>query len=325
MSDPTPRTPTTPGRATDLAGRFLNSGGLAVAIGAASIAGITAVVTNSLGKRRPFGNIIPGPLIFPQDLETYGISLSFQFAKYERRSIYKQPFERRLGQIRLPVPRQIVDRLGMEWGEASNESLVGAAIESTLHEAKYGTGTLSSMGEIAADGAAGLTALGARETLNKANIPGLTLDTALQPLGFAVNPFLTVLFKQPKFKTHEFSWTLAAKNPEEATTINAIVQSFRYHMLPDRARGSGGTLLNYPDMVHIRFFNNDSFLYRFKPCVVQSVSVDYAPEGPSFFKGSSNVPSQVRLSISLLEIEYWLKDSFEEEMGTGTISGGGSI
>lgn len=315
MSNTAPRTPTSPGRVIDLT-RVTP----AVIIGTIGAVGTAVVVANVLNKRRPFGNVIPGPLIFPQDLENYGISLSFQFVKYERRSIYKQPFERRLGQIRLPVPRQIVDRLGVEWGEAANESVVGAAIESTLYEVKRGRDPLSSGGTVLADTASGLTAMAARESLNKANVPGLTLETALQPLGFAVNPFLTVLFKQPKFKTHEFTWTLAAKNPEEATTINAIVQSFRYHMLPDIAKGSGGTLLDYPDMVHIRFFNNDSFLYRFKPCVVQSVSVDYAPEGPSFFKGSSNVPAQVRLSISLLEIEYWVKDSFEQEMST--INGG---
>jgi hypothetical protein len=318
MSDPTPRVPTAPGRSLDTAPnarRILS----AVGIGAVGLIGVTAVVVNSIGQRRPFSNIAP-PLIFPQDLETYGISLSFQFAKYERRSIYKQPFERRLGQIRLPVPRQIVDRLGVEWGSEANQSVVGAAIESTLLETKYGTSTAASIKNIFGDSVAGASSLAAQAALTKANVPGVTLEAALQPLGFAVNPFLTVLFKQPNFKTHEFSWTLAAKNPEEATTINAIVQSFRYHMLPDIAKGSGGTLLNYPDMVHIRFFNNDSFLYRFKPCVVQSVSVDYAPEGPSFFKGSSNVPSQLRLSVSLLEIEYWVKGAIEEEMNT--IQGG---
>ena len=295
-----------------------------IVVGGAGIVGLTALATRAIANRRPFtDSLVSESLVFPSDLENYGISLSFQFAKYERRSIYKQPFERSLGKVRLPVPRQIVDRLGMNWDPTPNESTVGAALESTLHEAtKTNVSIADSAKEIAGDTASGLTVQAARSGLEAANIPGLTVETALQPLGLAVNPFLTVLFKQPEFKTHSFSWTLTAKNPEEARIINAIIQTFRYHMLPDIAKKSGGTLLNYPDMVHIRFFNNDSFLYRFKPCVIKSVSVDYAPEGPSFFKGSSNIPAHIRFSIELLEIEYWVKGSFEQEM---SIINSGSI
>ena len=290
----------------------------------AGVAAVTTLVTRAINRRRPFSEIVAGNLVFPEDLENYGISLSFQFAKYERRSIYIQPFERRLGKIRLPVPRQIVDRLDANWEETANESIIGAAIESTLKEVQSQPAgssrsladILSSIGAIVADTAGGTGVAAATSILTQANVPGLTLNTALQPLGLATNPFLTVLFKQPQFKKHSFSWTLAPKTPEEAATVNAIIQTFRYHMLPDRGKDTGGTLLDYPDMVHIRFFNNDSFLYRFKPCVITSLSVDYAPEGPSFFKGSSNVPSQVKFSIELMEIEYWLKDSFQEEMKT---------
>ena len=150
---------------------------------------------------------------------------------------------------------------------------------------------------------------------------GVGIDTAqaLQLGGLAQNPFLTVLFKSPSFKKHQFSWKLAPTSPQESDTVRQIINTFRSNILPAMAPNAGGTLLTYPNMCQISLYPDDSFLYRFKPCVVESMSVNFASSGaPSFFK-NTNAPTEVTLTIDLLEIEYWLKEDVE---GTDLRSGG---
>jgi hypothetical protein len=48
------------------------------------------------------------------------------------------------------------------------------------------------------------------------------------------------------------------------------------------------------------------------------LSVNYAPAStPSFFKGSQNVPTEVSIDIQLMEIEYWTKLDFQNNMVAG--------
>jgi len=81
--------------------------------------------------------------------------------------------------------------------------------------------------------------------------------------------------------------------------------------LPDIAAKSGGTLLEYPNIVHVSFYGVDSYLYRFKPCAITSFTANYAPAAvPSFFKGSQNVPTEIEINLGLKEIEFWTKQDF---------------
>jgi hypothetical protein len=86
-------------------------------------------------------------------------------------------------------------------------------------------------------------------------------------------------------------------------------------MLPAMAPSAGGTLLKYPNMAIISLSPNQDYLYKFKPCVIESMSVNYASAGmPSFFK-RSDAPVDVTISLNLLEIEYWLKEDIEDPSG----------
>lgn len=83
-------------------------------------------------------------------------------------------------------------------------------------------------------------------------------------------------------------------------------------MLPDYAGSSGGTLLTYPNIVQITISVNDPnyFTYVFKPAVIQSFNVNFAPSGqPSFF-GNTRAPTEVEIQMQILEIEYWLSSDF---------------
>jgi hypothetical protein len=128
--------------------------------------------------------------------------------------------------------------------------------------------------------------------------------------GTAMNPMLTVMFKQPTFKQHSLEWKLTPSNQNESQTLNSIVNSFKYNMLPDSA--GAGVLLSYPNIVQIRVSaaDPDFFTYVFKPAVIESFSVNYTPSGtPSFF-GTTKAPTEVQIRLGLMEIEYWLASHY---------------
>lgn len=313
---------------------------LAGGIGTTLLAG--AAVLNR--RKYDFNQTIPSNLFFPRDLEKYQISMSFEFQQYRRRSIFKQPVLKPNGKIRLPVPKTLADKFRMTWGNKNQDPIVGAVIESILDITQDGRGNgdvkklqsffdpaniANTVGTILKDtgdlGMAGLSGFAVNRTNELAQtmsdkIGGkIGLDEMLQPFGLAQNPFMTVLFKNPEFKTHSFTWRLVPREPEEARIVNRIIREFKRALLPDIAKNTSGTLLNYPDTVIIGFYGGDNYLYRFKPCVITDMTVNYAPATtPSFFKGQENVPTEIELSLSLQEIEYWTKvdlDSANEKGG----------
>lgn len=305
--------------AKQLVQKALGSVGTAAATGGAVVLGAAAGGLATLTKRPFKDNIFnsSGYLVFPRDLERFQLSMCFQFLEYKRRSIFDQVYQQATQTIRLPVAKNIVDKYNMTWEVEKDQPLVGAAIENL-----QGGGMSQIFSALKTAGPAGVVAqlattyavpgaIQAGQMLLQNNPLGITMDKVLQPFGVAVNPFLTVLFKQPNFKKYSFTWKLIPKNPDEARRINAIIQTFKYHLLPDISQASGGALLNYPSMVQISFFGKDNYLFRFKPCVIENMEINYAPQGVSFFKGDQNVPTEIDLTLSLMEIEYWTKLDFE--------------
>ena len=304
---------------------------LATQLGIVNVAATVAAVgtvTAVLSAKRPFVRKISTlKLVFPRDLDKFSLSMSFDFHEYKRRSIFDQPYMKKDSTIRLPVAKTIQDRFAAEWGKDKADPMTGAVIESVLESAQNGSSLTAESLITGFGSAAAATAQGASlNVLKEDTLPGLNkvlrsdikLEQIFQPLGLAINPFLTVMFKEPTFKTHEFSWNLLAKDPEESRIITAIVNEFKWHMLPDIATNSSGTLLNYPSMVQVSFYSNDDFLYRFKPCAITDFSINYAPAStPSFFKGSQNVPTEVKITLKLMEIEYWTKLDFQKDMVAG--------
>jgi hypothetical protein len=291
----------------------LVSGLVGIGLGAGTVGLIIA------GSQTPSfmeGIPINRDLMVPTDLinvnssgESRQYYITFQFAEYQRRSIFDQPFAQNLGGIRLPIPNNLVDTMTITYEQESAPGAVGAGIEQGISGRNQpGSTGSTAMGILSTVGSAlGGKAIDATVQAAQSALAG-SASQGLQLVGLAQNPFLTILFKQPTFKRHQFSWKLTPNNLPESDTLKNIINVFKYNMLPAMAPSTGGTLLKYPNMVFIQLSPKEDYLYKFKPCVIESMSVNYASAGmPSFFKGS-DAPTDVTLSINLLEIEYWLKE-----------------
>ena len=292
--------------------------GAGVVAAAALVGGVGAVrsAVDLYNARQNAADQFQQELIFPSDLiqptaggEGRNFFMGFSFMKYEKRSINDSPFLRSEGTVRLPIPDGIRDNLSVSYNTASLTPMVGAALESF-----QGSEAVSTIGALPATLLGGLTgaAVGLVQGAADSSPDARTgLQAAQAYFGLAVNPYQTVLFEKPEFKTHNFSWKLMPRDEDESNRARNIFRTFQFHASPGVAGGSG-LFFSYPSMAIISLYPSSEFLYRFKPCVIKSVNVNYAAgHNPSFFK-RTNAPTAMTLSIQLQEIEYWTNNDYSE-------------
>lgn len=297
--------------------RLLQVARAAPFIGAAAAAADAAILMNQSAEmaRRFQEN-----LTFPSDLNTAVPYITMQFKAYERRSIYQQPFYRDVMRIALPMPENLGDltsvnyekeKLGSALGSIAEALSTGVPGVSEAARRAYGVGigAAAQLGAYGAGQAARAIGLDAQDA-NRV----LALGSALS--GVTTNPFEVVLFKHPNFKTHGFSWKFVPRDENESKIIRDLVETFKYHSLPGISTSSG-VFFSFPEILQIVFRPSDEYLYKFKPCVVDSVQVNYAPNSPSFYK-STGAPTAVQFSIKVQEIEIWTKADFSRNID-GTI------
>lgn len=290
------------------------------AVGAGTVAAASGLA-NLPGRTRRAAEYNDMMLSFPTDLISSDVRrpeyfMSLQFVKYQKRAIHERKSILGQGTVFLPIPNQLNDRTSLSYDNKSIGSMIGGFTEK------------------ATGGTTGAIALGtATEALTRligsAPDGDKILSAASAVSGLAINPFLTVIFKNPEFKTHRFSWKLMPKNNNDTLMLQRIIETIKYHMLPGLL-SSSGVIFEYPEMVQIRIYPSSNHLYMFKPCIIKSLDLNFAPSGgPSFFRSVPGAPTAVEMSMELQEIEYFTKMDFPggnirpEESIMGMLAPGG--
>jgi hypothetical protein len=280
-------------------------------IGAAAITAAFADAADLYSNRNQSAGLFQDILTFPDDLKR-NINvpyMSMQFSAYTRRSITDQPFYDRQMNISLPIPEGLVEQTSLSYDKSAQLGPVaGSAVENLSRGPLSGIGDLTNrIGNIAAGaGAQAIESLASRA-------PG-ALNAVSSLSGLTINPFQTVLFKSPDFRSHTFRWKFAPETVSESETLRKIIDTFKYHSLPGIS-AAGGVFFSYPEILEINFRPSDVYLYRFKPCVVEGITVNFTPgNGPSFYR-STNAPTVIQLELRVQEIEIWTKADYLRQNG----------
>jgi hypothetical protein len=267
-------------------------GGLAI-----GAAGPAARYLGELTGRTQRVGLFQETLRFPSDLvNNYNYFMSMRFVKYEKRAISARKDIITQGSIFLPIPNQLNDTTTLNYDQAALGPMLGSFVESA-------TGA-QNPASVAVEG---IAAEGFQRALSAVPGGANILNAVSAVSGLAINPFITVVFKNPSFKSHSFSWRLYPKSIQESEELTAIINTIKYHMLPGLVTSSG-VLFEYPEMVIINLYPTDKHMYKFKPCIIKSLNVNYAPSsGPSFFRDNPGAPTGVEIRMELQEIEYFTK------------------
>lgn len=262
-------------------------------------------------------------LTFPADLtERYYFDLKFK--TYSRPSPYTGKVNLGTpaafaagssGNIRLPVPSNVIDTQRLAWQQGENiGGLTEAVADGVTGEMDTFVGGLASQLGFIGSQLSSIIKNGI-QTGALVNV-GDAVAYGLQRAGLSMNPVLTQMFKHPEFKEHSFTWRLAPESATESYILQQIVNTIKEQSLPDTV--AGGAFFSYPAiaMIQIHTGNNGS-LYNFQPSVITSVSANYAPMGvPSFFAGT-NAPTMVELSINLIEIILNTRSNMNGQLVSG--------
>ena len=154
-------------------------------------------------------------------------------------------------------------------------------------------------------GAAG--ALGsAVQTISKTGQQALQSDVvklALSLNGLAINPQQQMLFDGVDFRRYQLAFTFTPYSAEEAKTVKEIIKIFRKHAAPTLQQGYAGIFWEPPSTFELDFkFNGASNpnITKVKESVIETIDVDYSPNGWSTF--GDGAPVQTILTLGFKEV-----------------------
>lgn len=136
---------------------------------------------------------------------------------------------------------------------------------------------------------------------------------ALNKLGYAFNPQEQVLFQGIQFRTFEMSFTFSPRSAHESSKVQQIVKLFRSYAAPTIVTGLAGFFYTPPGVFNLSFKKDGAVnpnINKLTDCVLESVTVNYAPNGWSSYKDGQ--PTQMTMDLSFKETVLVDRDKIEQ-------------
>jgi len=253
-------------------------------------------------------------LQYPSELPKYYMNLLI--SDYKRQSLLQLGTLNTIASFCLPLPTPLNDAHNVAYDEEPVSQALGTAINAAQNAFGAARPDTQNIGGMQTGAAA--TASLARSLPVIGNVPGVAQADVIARafLGIAPNQFMTILLKGPKYKTYEFQWRLSPKTATEAEIIRKMLMNLNNYISPGLA--SFGAFFTFPKIFNLSFVPNPKYMYKFKPAVCESMTINYAPAGqPAFHRaaeqtGGINAPEGIDLAMRFLELEYWLENDFND-------------
>jgi hypothetical protein len=251
-------------------------------------------------------------LQFPSDKPKYYMRLDI--FDYSRKSLFggqqiNTPTKDQIMSITLPLPTQLHDMHMAGWNTVPLKAM-GALAGETAAGIKNRNTTQALTG---AGGATALTALAGTQKGAQVLDLGGAITGVETALGGAISNFVVVTYQGPQYKRNNFTWKLVPRNDGESNDIRNIIKELNNAMAPTLI--AGGAIFGFPMICWPSFMPNSRYLFKFKPSVITALTAVYSPGGqPSMMRKSTvdgfNAPEGIDLSMTILELEYWIKGNF---------------
>ena len=257
-------------------------------------------------------------LVFPSNLQGDGDQFLSMFVhknyRMKRDTIAQKP---RLLEIVLPIPNNLTQGTSVSYQQESlgffgkQAAELGSAFDGgakSIASVLKQQLTSQNVGEgIKYFGAAILQDVGSQ-------IPGIgnIIQGGYYGQGITRNPYEVQMFSNVNFRSHSFNYKFVPKSLDEQNTINTIIKKLKYHMLPSYTTLSK-TYFRYPDVFELILNTgkpNDSadlenYFFKFQPCVLESVNVNFNPEGSPFYHdtgGNGKAPVSLTVDLQFKEL-----------------------
>jgi hypothetical protein len=260
--------------------------------------------------------------VFPPDLNQ-DFSITFSFKRVEKRELAGKTRAIHNYTLVLPIPTNLVDTVNLQYrkfgyGPMAGLSLSGAMdavnqirTASSSSEARTAMNDIINRGFARDQMAAILYQYVIRPAMSvNQNIP----YAAERAIGAVVNPNESQAFETVNLRSFNFSFRFAPKSEAESQQLRKIIQQIKARSLPSLGGPSPGLILGYPDEVSIEISPLGKSVFPFKKCFVQSVAINYGPEGPLFFNDDAKHPAVIDMAISVIEYEILTRNDVDKDL-----------
>jgi hypothetical protein len=137
-------------------------------------------------------------------------------------------------------------------------------------------------------------------------------EALLQAQGYTSNPQLQMIYRGSHFRQFSLEFLFTPTSAPEAEVVREIIYLFKFFAAPTLSVGQkakGAMFLTPPSLFEIKFMNGkyeNINLPKYTDCVLEDVSVDYAPNG--FAAHSDGAPVQTHLTLTFQEVEILDRD-----------------
>jgi hypothetical protein len=124
-------------------------------------------------------------------------------------------------------------------------------------------------------------------------------------MGHPINPRVEVIFSRTQLRQFVFEFLLAPRNQIESDSMKKIIDTLRYHSVPELDENTAGFTYVPPAEFDFTFYHKgeeNKLIPRINTCVVDRIEVDYAPTGV-YSTFSNGHPVLARLSLGVREVE----------------------
>lgn len=227
-----------------------------------------------------------------------------------------------LGSVTLPVPSQIGDNNGADYGSGNlnflQEAGLGVAsdviagnqegLRSAGARIKNLIGTISGNSDNLVNNFFANQAVGAF---------GGNLDfnqLLARSSGVIINPNMELLFTGPKLRSFTFAFKFTPRFSKEAEEIRQIIRVFKKHSSPK----SNGIFLKSPNIFQIRYLGeggqNHQFLNRFKLCALTNMTVNYTGDGV-YATYDDGTPVSTIMTLTFNELTPVYAEDYNDSVG----------
>ena len=261
---------------------------------------------------------------------------TFALEQGSQSQAFTKPEEERKKLIRsvisLPMPRNITDTTGVQYGEASLNPIeaVGLAGGSALLQGNIDNLKNAFSATISKGGPA------LNDKSNQEAIAAALSGTAIGALGGNVNanqvisrasgqilnPNLELLFQGVGLRVFPLQFQFFPRNNQEGKIVMNILRTLKMEMAPSRTSKEGnanGVFIRTPSIFQLTYMKGKKphpFLNKFLPAVLSDMKVNYTASGAhsTFYDGT---PTHIRLDLQFKELNPLFKEDYDGVGGVG--------
>jgi len=229
--------------------------------------------------------------------------MAFKFKKYERPSPHTKSELQFVQAFALPLPKGLRESFDIDVGPEAQGMSGGVADIAQL-------GISGGLDAQKATNAAIALAYG-----KMVQATGDIGSAVAQGIGAVPNPHIQALFSGVPLRTHRFEWTFSPRNAKESQQLMNLLKAMKAYSLPSYS-SLGTAALAYPFLCQPELkIAGKAQLIKFQPCLIQSIELNYSPQGiPAFFEGTSH-PAFIECSITMLETQIQTSRDYGREGG----------